>query len=124
MDKVDKTFKEITGRKISNTSLLNQFNILKDENGDYLFNIWKNYKIDDEVKENEDNVSMYSVSDSSFWENIAYELYENENLWWVIAMTNDVINPFEELTGGDQIKVLKRELIYQVVKQLKRISEL
>lgn len=124
MDKVDKTFKKITGRRVSNTSLLNQFNILKDENGDYLFNIWKNYKIDDEVKENEDNVSMYSVSDSDFWENIAYELYENENLWWVIAMTNDVVNPFEELTGGDQIKILKRELIYQVVKQLKRISEL
>jgi len=124
MQKTDKTFKEIIGRRISNTSLLNQFDILKDENGEYLFNIWKNYKITDDIKENEDNISMYDVPHESFWENIAYNLYENENLWWLIAMTNDVVNPFEELDTGDQIKILKEELIYQTIKQLKRISEL
>lgn len=125
MEKTNKDFREITGHRISNTSLLNQFNILKDSNEEnYLLNIWKGYFVVEEIKNNEDYISHYDVPGNSFWENISYEAYENENLWWMVAMSNDVINPFEELTPGDRIKVIDRNLLYEIVKEVKNISEL
>jgi hypothetical protein len=39
-------------------------------------------------------------------------------------MTNDVVNPFEELTPGEQVKVINVDLLYQIIKEVKNISEL
>jgi hypothetical protein len=39
MQKTNKTFREITDYRLSNTSFLNQFDILEDEEGNTLLNI-------------------------------------------------------------------------------------
>ncbi len=124
MEKINKRFREITNQRLRNTSLLHQFDILEDDEGNTLLNIWKNYSIPENIKDNEDVISYYDASDTSWWENIAYEAYENENLWWIIALTNDVINPFEELSTGDSVKVIDDTFLYEITKQVKNISEL
>lgn len=124
MEKINKRFREITNQRLRNTSLLHQFDILEDDEGNTLLNIWKNYSIPENVKDNEDVISYYDAEDTSWWENIAYEAYENENLWWIIALTNDVVNPFEELSTGDSVKVIDDTFLYEITKQVKNISEL
>jgi len=124
MERIDKKFKEITEYRLKNTSLLHQFNLLRDENGNILLNIWKSYDIIDKIKNNEDYISYYDVNDNDWWDDISYDRYENENLWWVIALANDVINPFEELNSGDSIKTIDNRFLYQITKEVKNISEL
>ena len=124
MEKINKRFREITNQRLRNTSLLHQFDILEDDEGNTLLNIWKNYSIPENIKDNEDVISYYDASDVSWWENIAYEAYENENLWWMISLTNDVVNPFEELSAGDSVKVIDDTFLYQIIKEIKNISEL
>ena len=35
-----------------------------------------------------------------------------------------VVNPFEELSDGDNIKILKEDYIYNLVKDLEQLSDL
>lgn len=124
MEDSDKKFRELTNYRLRNTSLLHQFNILQDEDGNYLLNIWKSYSIPDDIKNNEDYTFEHDVDNNDWWDSIAYDYYENENLWWVVALTNDVVNPFEELTPGETIDILDDRFLYQVIKEIKNISEL
>ena len=115
-----KSFKEITGKRLGNFSLLNQFPILL-ENNEYFFNIFNNYSIDDNIKENENYISYYDVTPTDFWENIADTYYNNKYLWWLVAMVNDIVNPFEELNSGDTIKLLDGRFLTDIVKDLKSL---
>lgn len=117
----DKDYKEIRGNRLNNFSQLQKFNILREDN-EYLFNIFRNYTISDSVKNNIDYVTMHYVDHNDWWENISYSYYENENLWWIVAMTNDVVNPFEELEEGEQIKVIDERWLYYIVKEVKALS--
>lgn len=117
----ERDYKEIRNRRLHNFSQLQGFNILKD-GGDYFFNIFEGYKISEEVKDNEDWIVYHTVEHNDWWDTIAYKYYENENLWWIVALTNDVINPFEELNEGDYIKIIDRRWLYNIVKEVKSIS--
>lgn len=124
MERINKDFKNIVGWRLRNVSPLHQFNILKDEDENMLLNIWKNYSISDQIKDNEDYTTYYEVQDTDHWDNIAYQAYENENLWWIVALTNDVVNPFEELDSGESIKLVRDDFIYKIIKDIKNISEI
>lgn len=117
----EKEYKEIRNRRLNNFSQLQQFSILTGE-GDHFFNIFEGYRISEDVKDDEDYISYYSVDYGDWWDTIAYKYYENENLWWIVAMTNDVINPFEELNVGEYVKVIDRRWIYNIVKEVKSLS--
>lgn len=119
--KTDKEYKEIENRRLNNFSQLQQFDIL-DHNGDYLFNLFQGYEIKDDIKDTEDYIIYHAVEHEDWWENIAYKYYENEKLWWVVAKTNDVINPFEELNTGEYIKVIDKRWLYSIVKEVKSLS--
>ena len=36
---------------------------------------------------------------------LAYKLYGSSNYWWVLCVANSIIDPFEQLTAGKQIRV-------------------
>lgn len=38
-------------------------------------------------------------------DNISFDLYGNSKYWWIIAMANDVIDPFVEFYKGRELKV-------------------
>jgi hypothetical protein len=44
-------------------------------------------------------------------------------LWWVIALMNNISNPFEELEAGDELNVLRDEYVYQLTSDLEKIAE-
>ena len=124
LKKVDGTFYEITGHRLNNISHLKLFNILEDIDKTKLLNIWRSFTFNDDVIDNTPYYETYEVENEDWWDNIAYKFYNSPNLWWVIAMMNNVVNPFEELEIGSNIKILREQYLYQLLKEIRGIAEL
>ncbi len=117
--KVDESFASITGHELKPSSQLRLFNILLDVDREtQFFNIIKSYKINDEIITNVSFFDTYETEGDGqvWWDNISFEIYGTPLLWWVVPLFNDVVNPFEEITPGDNLKVLKPEYLYTLFK--------
>ena len=123
--RVDETFFQITGNQIANTSYMRLYNILLDVDRVTKFmNIFKSVKINEDDQTDILAYDTYEVSEDEFWDNISYIVYGTPFLWWVVALMNDVSNPFEELEAGTNIKILKPENLQILFADMDRISEL
>lgn len=120
----EKSFGEITGNDKNKFSFLRLFNILLDEDRDTKFlNIFRSYIIDEDALRDISFFETYEVSNGEYWDNVSYNLYDSPYLWWVIALLNNITNPFEELSDGDALNVLKDDYVYQLVTDLEKIAE-
>lgn len=121
----EKTFFELTGNQISNISQLKLFNILLDEDRQTKFmNIFRVARVNVDVTKDTLFFDTLPVEDADFWDNIAYRLYEVPQLWWILGLMNNTVNPFEELDPGELITVLKEQYVYTLTKDLENLSEL
>jgi hypothetical protein len=66
----------------------------------------------------------YEVGEEEWWDNISYYHYETPGFWWVVALMNNIQNPFEELEPGSNIKILRGEYLYQLIKEMEAIQGL
>jgi hypothetical protein len=120
----EKNFEELTGSPKNTYSFLRLFNILLDEDRITKFmNIFRSYVINEDVFTSVNFYNTYEVANGEFWDNIAYNLYENQYLWWIVALVNNVTNPFEELEDGQILNVLREEYIYILTKDLEKVAE-
>lgn len=120
---LNRTFYEVTGRRLPNSSYLNLFDVLRDtETNEKFLNIFKSYIVSDTSLDEIVIYDSYEAENNDWWDTIATKFYGNPFLWWVIAMTNDVINPFEYLEPGQEVKVLKQEYLHQILKEIRRIG--
>jgi len=124
--KLNKTFYELTGIRLPQTSMLRLFDILVEEEDSFVrfMNIFKSLRINTAAQSNLLYYQTYDVEDETFWDNISFELYGTPQLWWTVALFNDVVNPYEELQGGTSLKVLKPEFIYTLFKDMEAVAEL
>lgn len=124
-EKVDKTFFEATNIRLKQTSLLKAFNVLKDEDGvtEYL-NIFKSLKLNVDEETTMAYFETYETENDDWWDNISSNVYGTPYLWWVVALFNDVINPFEGLDEGQNLKILKPVFIFSLFKDMDTIREL
>ena len=119
-----KTFYEITGVEKSTYSFLRLFNTLLDEDRETKFlNIFRSYIANENIFSDISFFETYEVSNGEYWDNVSYNLYKTPFLWWVIALLNNISNPFEELEDGDQLNVLREEYIYQLTADLEKVAE-
>lgn len=122
--KLSGNFYDVTGTRLPVTSQLNGMNILQDVDKTKFLNIFKFFTIDDNVKNNTSMYYVYEVEHNEWFEYIAHKVYGNVYLWWIVALMNDIINPFEELEPGTLLKILKKEYITQVLRDLATFSKL
>lgn len=122
--RVEKTYYEETGKRLKNTSLLKLFNILREPDGTKFMNVFKSYSLNDDILADASVYDTYEVSNNDWWENISHEIYDSVYLWWVIAMMNNVVNPFEELEAGENIKILRSKYLYALFTDIEQISDL
>tara|TARA_B100001094_G_C18187858_1_gene805089 strand:+ start:2620 stop:3678 length:1059 start_codon:yes stop_codon:yes gene_type:complete len=47
-------------------------------------------------KNNQDNYELYTISNGERPEDVAANVYGDANLWWLVLLFNDVIDPFNE----------------------------
>lgn len=125
MERLEENFYEITGNRLNHVSQLKLFNVLKDiEDNEIIMNIFKTYQINDNIKEKL-YYDLYEIDNDDWWDNISYKQYGTPYLWWTICLMNDIINPYEFIYGspGEIIKVLKKEYMYQLLKEIRSVSE-
>lgn len=120
----DKSFSELTGVEKNSFSFLRLFNILLDNDRETkILNIFRSYIIDDAILKDVSFFETYETSNGEYWDNVSYNLYKTPFLWWLIALLNDIENPFESLEDGDQLIVLRDDYVYQLISDLEKIAE-
>ena len=48
---------------------------------------------------------FYRVSQRDDWATVSYRAFRDENSWWAIAENQQVVDPFDELYVGNQLKI-------------------
>lgn len=111
-------------RQLPVTSLLNAFSVMQDEDRIRFVNIFRSYTLSDDTKNNSRIFEYYQVEGDEFLDDISSKLYGSPNLWWVIAVFNDIENPFEGIEEGQTLKVLSGAILYSVFDDIRTIGEL
>lgn len=120
----EKSFFELTGIQKNTFSFLRLFNVLLDEDRETKFlNIFRSYIANEDVFSDISVFESYKVANGEYWDNVSYNLYNTPFLWWVIALLNNTVNPFEELEDGDELKVLRSDFVYTLTSDLEKIAE-
>lgn len=60
-------------------------------------NIKIRFKILDYIKSNIGSYQTVTYTESDTLENLAFDLYGDTRLWWIIAMMNDIIDPYHDV---------------------------
>lgn len=121
----DTTFYKSTGKRLSSISSLKLYPIFLDNDRETKFlNLFRSYRLNEDVITNVVFYDTYEVSNNEYWDDVAFNLYGIPQLWWVVALINNVVNPFEELEDGDTLKVLRENYIYTLMNDLESLSEL
>lgn len=125
--RIRKTFEQVTGNPLPNTSQLRLFNIMLDEDRLTKFiNLFKSLNINSTILNDVSLFETYHVEGDgqAWWDNISYDVYGTPLLWWAVALFNDVTNPFEELDPGQNLYILKPTQLFQLFKDIEVVSEL
>ena len=121
----DTTYYKSTGKRLSSVSALKLYPIFLDSDRLTKFlNIFRSYRLNEDVISDVVFYDTYEVANDEYWDGIAFNIYGIPQLWWIIALINNVVNPFEELEAGTTLKVLKENYIYTLINDIDGLSEL
>lgn len=73
------------------------FDILKNGDGEEFVESWRDINI---PESDNDRYHQVEMGERLRLDLIAYKYYHNVNLWWVIALVNDIKDPFEIEVGS------------------------
>jgi hypothetical protein len=59
-------------------------------------NLFTKYEIVFDYKKNIDLILDYKIKDDEFIETVSYNIYGSPEYWWIIALFNDIQNPFRD----------------------------
>lgn len=92
------------------------FNVYKD--GDhYGYNILKAVRIPEDL---DPTVFTYvNIVGSMAWTALSFQEYGSIRLWWLICVTNGILNPVLLPEPGTIIKVIKPEYVRDIIEQIK-----
>jgi len=116
-------YSEYTKQNLSNSSQLKLFTILDDVTSNtYYLNIFRSYIINTSSLNDTSFYELYEVDNNDWFDNISYKFYNTPQLWWVICIVNNIVNPFEELQSGQILRILKNSYIYNILKEVRNIG--
>lgn len=100
--------KESSNRILPENSRYRRFDVIKDSNGDRFLESWR--KI--EIRETEnDSFHEIQTKEENRLDLIANQYYDNHKFWWIIALANNLNNPFD-LEVGEVLRIPSLEAIY------------
>jgi hypothetical protein len=65
-------------------------------------NLFEQYRILERYKRDASAFFEYSIQDNELIENISYKFYDSVTYWWIIAVFNNIKNPFYDLPLSEQ----------------------
>ena len=92
------------------------FNMYKDQGEFYAYNIIKTVQF---PKDLDDELFYYAIVTGSYtWTRLSFEHYGTIQLWWLICLTNKIMNPVKSPEPGLTIKILKAKYVSEVIDQI------
>ena len=130
--KSDKTFEELVGIAIPQTSYMRLFNVLKDQSvqkgitiddfvSEYFFNIWKTVDINEKIFKNPANTTFQEMLPEDKWDLLANKYYGDRSLWWVIAVANNINDASFYVKEGLQLRIPSN--LSQILNDLEKINK-
>ncbi len=108
---------------LSDESLANVFNVYDESK---LGNNYKTYSINRTFNFSNIDVassaliSKYQVQLNDSWTSIAYRLYQQESLWWIICKVNGIVDPMQTPIEGTIINFLKPQYVNSIINMIKQ----
>lgn len=90
----------------------NIFKIGKNNNY-FFYNILKTIQIPDNL--NVDIFYYKTINTRRPLTSISYDIYGTQDLWWLIILTNKIINPVDIITPGTNLKIIKPEYVNEII---------
>lgn len=94
----------------------NIFTVYEDEYNILYFNLINDLSIDGDIDPSLYQEIFYNQEES--WYEMSYKYYGTTRLWWLILVANKVNNPFEDIKTGDRIKILRKEIVSEILSQI------
>lgn len=101
--------------KISNYNYDTIFNVHKDSDGMYFYNMYNSIYIPDDISPLSYDTHVFGEGD--YWTKLANQYYGDKRLWWIILVANNILNPLKLPEGGTPIKILKPEVVSEILNQ-------
>jgi LysM repeat protein len=100
---------------LSNNNLETLFYVDQDEEGNYFYDLSDTIYVETEGM-NPTYYVEYDVQSNDTLFSIAKKFYETYNLWWAVAITNNIDDPFQlgDMVG-ETIKILKKPVLGQMM---------
>lgn len=95
----------------------NIFNVYKDENGMYFYNLLQTIVFPQNLPLN--LFDPYNIKYGDTWPTISYKTLNNTNLWWIILLANNISNAVLPPVPGTIIKIPKPSVVKEVLLQMK-----
>jgi len=112
-------------RDLPISSNLRLYNVLQTtEDREVFLNVFRSYSVSEEIYNNESLFDYYTVKEDDWLDNISTQFYKTPYLWWIVAVFNNIINPYEELEEGKVLRVLKYNNIYTIFDDISEIESL
>lgn len=100
-----------------NTSFINLFKSEiydKEINPNYTLDIWDSYVINPKYGTSLKNFQLYDVKAGDTWVGLASQFYDDQRLWWIIPLFNNIDNPFI---------INEQDILLQNITQLKILTK-
>jgi LysM repeat protein len=108
--------------QITDLPLLNQenyeniFNVYKDENNRYYYNLLQSVVIPSNLPES--FFTKYTVVYGDTLPYVSYKTLGDIHLWWVIANINKIIDPTKQLMPNDVLKIPTPSVLRSILNQI------
>jgi LysM repeat protein len=94
----------------------NIFNVYVDKDDFYFYNLLQTVHFPQTLPDN--YFEFYNVKYNDTWPVISYKFYKKINLWWLIALANNVVDPINSLIVGSILKIPKPQVVTEILTQI------
>lgn len=99
--------------KLKSTNLANIFNVYYNHDLKYMYNLLNRVYIPEDLTRN-----LYTAIfplPNEYLPQLSYRVYKTIDLAWLIAVTNDIDNMLEPLSPGVPIRILRNEVVKNIL---------
>jgi hypothetical protein len=96
----------------------NIFRLYTTENNQYFYNILQSIYIDGDVDPKK--IFYMTVRETLPWSIVSFNAYGTTELWWLIALINNITNPIKSPDVGRVLKVLRPEYVNDIIGEIQR----
>ena len=111
-------------KKLGSFSFLNLLDEIEYEE-EIIYDIFKKFELKNKFLADVDSFTNYEVKESELrWDILSNKFYGTPELWWVIALFNDITDPFQVFqTEGLKLKIIKPENIKEILLLIRKSKE-